>query len=109
LKAFADPTPEAFQEVPGVNQSILRAAHIASYDTYGQAYRLAWPSIIPYVALALIYVACLRSAKEKMTDNVQATVEHVHNQDKADEESTRKFERAVVGMSFANVSSRFQN
>jgi hypothetical protein len=76
--------------VPGVNQSILQAADAASYDSDGQSYRLAWSSIIPLVVLALICVACLKSVKVKMTDHIEAAVEHERNQDKASLERTEK-------------------
>jgi hypothetical protein len=76
--------------VPGVSQSILQAADAASYDADGQLYRLVWSRIIPLVVLALICVACLKSVKVKMTDHVEASVEHVRNQDKASLERTEK-------------------
>ncbi len=40
LEAFTNPTPEALQEVPGLNQLILQVAESSSYDAYRQAY---WP------------------------------------------------------------------
>lgn len=77
LAAFASGLPEAFDDVPGLNSTILASATNASHWAYAHAYRLAWASIIPFIVLALISVACLRGVRELMTDHIEATVEHV--------------------------------
>lgn len=73
MEAFA--TGAGFDDVPGINPTILAAASNASHWAYAHAYRLAWASIIPFVALAFIGIMCLTSMKEMMTEHVQATVE----------------------------------
>jgi hypothetical protein len=64
------------QGVPGANAEIMRAAWQASYWSYTKAYRLGWWSVVPFVALATISVACMTGVKELMTEKVEATVEH---------------------------------
>ncbi|CAO2648673.1 Nn.00g079400.m01.CDS01 [Neocucurbitaria sp. VM-36] len=63
------------QGVPGANEEIMRAAWNASYWSYTRAYRLGWWSVVPFVALATISVACMKGVKELMTERVEATVE----------------------------------
>lgn len=58
----------------GVPQAVVDA----SRHVYARAYNLAWVSIIPFVVLAIAAVACLRGVAELMTEHVEATVEHVH-------------------------------
>jgi len=65
-------------EVANTNMNILPAAFKASHDVYAAAYRLAWASIIPFVVLAIVAVACLKGVKELMTEHVDAPVEVVH-------------------------------
>jgi hypothetical protein len=62
--------------VPGANADIMKAAWQASYWSYAKAYRLGWWSVVPFVALATISVACMTGVKELMTEKVEATVEH---------------------------------
>ncbi|KAI6800267.1 aldolase [Hortaea werneckii] len=68
---------QGIDEVPGVTSTIVEAALDASHWTYAPAYRLAWWSIFPFVALALIAVLCLKGVKDQMTEQVEATVEKV--------------------------------
>ena len=63
------------EEIPGANESIMNAAWKASYWSYAKAYRLGWWSVVPFVALALVSVACMRGVRELMTEHVEATVE----------------------------------
>ncbi|KAJ9627003.1 hypothetical protein H2203_003463 [Taxawa tesnikishii (nom. ined.)] len=77
LEAMAGTDPSALAEVPGVNALVLEKATNASHWAYARAYRLAWASIVPFVVLALICVACLKGVKELMTEKVEATVERV--------------------------------
>jgi hypothetical protein len=62
--------------VPGVNASIANSAEQASHDAYAHAYHLAWASIVPFVVLGIVSVACLKGVKHLMTDKIEATVEH---------------------------------
>ena len=75
LAAFA--TGTGFDAIKGITPSILGAATNASHDAYAHAYRLAWASIIPFVVLATVCVACLKGVREQMTEHVEATVEHI--------------------------------
>ncbi|KAI0470785.1 MFS general substrate transporter [Xylariaceae sp. FL0804] len=63
--------------VPGADEKVWAAALDASHWQYAYAYNLAWASIIPFVVLAIVAVAMLKSVKELMTEKVEATVEHV--------------------------------
>lgn len=63
--------------VKGINPQIQESAVVASQWAYAYAYRLAWASIIPFVILGFIAVACLKGVKELMTEKVEATVEHI--------------------------------
>jgi hypothetical protein len=74
-------TGEGLTEVPKINDNILGAALNASHWAYAKAYNLAWWSILPFVVIALISVACLKGVKELMTERVEATVEHVDEVD----------------------------
>ncbi|KAH6661737.1 major facilitator superfamily domain-containing protein [Halenospora varia] len=78
LKAMATGSPAAISEVPGISTEIIGAAMNASQHAYAAAYRLAWASIIPFVVLAIVAVACLKGVKDLMTEHVDATVEHVN-------------------------------
>jgi hypothetical protein len=64
------------QGIPGANMEVMQAAWQASYWSYARAYRLGWWSVVPFVALATISVACMKGVKELMTEKVEATVEH---------------------------------
>jgi hypothetical protein len=77
LKAMATGEPTLINAVPGINPTILSAAVNASHWAYDHAYNLAWASIIPFVVLAIVAVACLKGVKELMTEHVEATVERV--------------------------------
>lgn len=55
---------------------------LASEWAYLHAYGLAWASIVPFVALGLVAVVCLKGVKELMTEKVEATVEHGGVQEK---------------------------
>ncbi|KAI9694307.1 MAG: hypothetical protein M1820_009031 [Bogoriella megaspora] len=79
--ALAAGQPEAIQAVPGMNSSILAAVENASHWAYARAYNLAWVSVIPFVAVAFVCVACLKGVAELMTDHVEATVEKVGAQE----------------------------
>lgn len=57
----------------GVPQAVLDASH----RVYGRAYNLAWASIIPFVVIAIVAVACLRGVSDLMTEHIEATVEHI--------------------------------
>ncbi|KAH8723565.1 major facilitator superfamily domain-containing protein [Phaeosphaeriaceae sp. PMI808] len=61
--------------VPGANADIMKAAWSASYWSYARAYRHGWWSVVPFVAIATISVACMKGVKELMTEKVEATVE----------------------------------
>ncbi|KAK0730129.1 major facilitator superfamily domain-containing protein [Lasiosphaeris hirsuta] len=63
--------------IPGATPEVWGAAIVESRLQYTQAYRLAWASIIPFVVLATIAVACLKGVSELMTEKVEATVEHL--------------------------------
>jgi hypothetical protein len=70
-------TGDGLDVVPGVSPQIIAAVAAASQWAYTYAYRLAWWSILPFVILALIAVACMKDVKELMTEKVEATVESV--------------------------------
>ncbi|KAF2182867.1 MFS general substrate transporter [Zopfia rhizophila CBS 207.26] len=74
LKSFAD---GGVTPVPNATSEIMAKAIDASHWSYARAYRLGWASVIPFVVLALVAVACLSGVKELMTEKVEATVEHV--------------------------------
>ncbi|KAF2734223.1 MFS general substrate transporter [Polyplosphaeria fusca] len=63
--------------IPGATESVIAAAVDASHWSYARAYRLGWWSVVPFVVLATIAVACMRGVSELMTEKVEATVEHV--------------------------------
>lgn len=63
------------QSVPGATPVIMDAAWHASYWSYTRAYRLGFWSVVPFVALATVSVACMKGVKELMTERVEATVE----------------------------------
>ena len=73
LAALASGT--GFDAVKGLNDKILGAAQAASHSVYAHAYRLAWASIAPFVALALVCVFFIKGVKSQMTEHVQAPVE----------------------------------
>ncbi|KAF2024007.1 MFS general substrate transporter [Setomelanomma holmii] len=77
LKAMAEGTATTVkgQGIPGANAHIIDAAWTASHWSYARAYRLGWWSVVPFVALATIGVACMTGVKELMTEKVEATVE----------------------------------
>ncbi|KAK3694188.1 major facilitator superfamily domain-containing protein [Podospora appendiculata] len=62
--------------VPGATAEVWAAAVGESRLQFTEAYRLAWSSIIPFVVLATVAVACLKGVRELMTEKVEATVEH---------------------------------
>jgi hypothetical protein len=66
-------------EVNGVTPRILSVAWDASHWSYAHAYRLGWWSVVPFVVLATVAVACLKGVEQLMTEKVEATVEHVSN------------------------------
>jgi len=82
ITAMQSGSVPAMEAVPGVNAAILAAAANASHWAYAKAYRLAWASIIPFVVLAFVAVACMRGVKELMTEHVEATVERVPEEEK---------------------------
>jgi hypothetical protein len=79
LEAFA--TGVGFDAIPGASPGVLAAATNASHWAYARAYRLAWASVIPFVVVAIVAVACLKGVKELMTEKVEATVERVPRTD----------------------------
>ncbi|KAH7009966.1 major facilitator superfamily domain-containing protein [Ilyonectria destructans] len=64
-------------DVKGADSAVWNAAISESRWQYAYAYRLAWSSVIPFVVLAIVAVACLKGVKELMTEKIEATVEHV--------------------------------
>lgn len=68
--------------IPGATAAVWAAAVDARHWEYAHAYRLAWASIIPFVVLAIVAVACLRGVKDLMTDKVEAPIEPVKKQEK---------------------------
>ncbi|KAK7931103.1 hypothetical protein PG985_001815 [Apiospora marii] len=79
------PEGEAAGAAGGITPEIWAAALGASREEYAHAYRLAWSSVIPFVVLAIVAVACLKGVKELMTEKVEATVEHAERVEKGDE------------------------
>lgn len=75
LEAMA--TGEGLTEVPGATAKVLGAAAEASQWAYARAYNLARWSILPFVVIALIAVACLKGVSELMTERVESSVEKV--------------------------------
>ncbi|KAK8070211.1 hypothetical protein PG994_006827 [Apiospora phragmitis] len=69
----------------GITPAVWAAAVGASREEYARAYRLAWSSVIPFVVLAFVAVACLKGVKELMTEKVEATVEHAERVEKGPE------------------------
>lgn len=63
--------------VDGATEAVWAAAIKESRLVYAKAYQLAWASVIPFVALAIVAVAFLKGVRELMTEKVEATVEHV--------------------------------
>jgi hypothetical protein len=66
---------EGIEDVPGLSNGILGQVLDVRASVYAAAYRLAWASIIPFVALAIVAVILIRNVKELMTDHVEASVE----------------------------------
>lgn len=64
-----------YSTVPGADQEIASAAWDASHWSYARAYRLAYWSVVPFVALATIAVISMKDVKHLMTEHVEATVE----------------------------------
>ena len=75
MEAFE--TGEGFDAVPGLSPTVLAATTNASHWAYARAYRLAWASVIPFVVVAIIAVACLKGVRELMTERDEATVERI--------------------------------
>ncbi|KAH8921382.1 MFS general substrate transporter [Atractiella rhizophila] len=73
LIAFASGV--GFDAVPGITPAILGAAISQSQQTYANAYRFAWITLIPFIVLAIISVAVLSGVKDLMTNAVEATAE----------------------------------
>jgi hypothetical protein len=72
LKALEEGTRA---NVTGATAAVWAAAVDESQWQYAYAYRLAWSSIIPFVVVAIVAIACMRGVKELMTEKVEATVE----------------------------------
>lgn len=66
-----------YTAVDGATDAVWAAAITESRQVYAKAYQLAWASVIPFVALAIVAVAFLKGVRELMTEKVEATVEHV--------------------------------
>ena len=75
FEALAGGQASAIQAISGANQTIIDAVENASHWAYARAYNLAWASLIPFVVLAMVGIACLKGVKELMTNHVEATVE----------------------------------
>ncbi|KAK8085750.1 hypothetical protein PG997_007021 [Apiospora hydei] len=73
----------------GITSAVWAAALRASREEYAHAYRLAWASVIPFVVLAFVAVACLKGVKELMTEKVEATVEHAERVEKGGRRTLR--------------------
>lgn len=69
--------------IQGATAEVWSAAIAASHWEYAHAYRLAWASIIPFVVLAIVAVACLKGVKDLMTDKVEAPIEPVKREEDA--------------------------
>ncbi|KAK8115515.1 MFS general substrate transporter [Apiospora sp. TS-2023a] len=78
--------PDDAAATSGITPEIWTAALGASREEYAHAYRLAWSSVIPFVVLAIVAVACLKGVKELMTEKVEATVEHAERVEMGDDE-----------------------
>lgn len=76
--------------VEGATSAVWAAAAEESKWQYAKAYQLAWASVIPFVVLAIVAVVFLRGVKELMTEKVEATVEHV------DENQEKKWDNSSV-------------
>ncbi|KAH8882155.1 hypothetical protein GQ53DRAFT_831740 [Thozetella sp. PMI_491] len=74
--------------VQGATRAVWNAAVSAHHDQYAAAYRIAWASIVPFVFLAIIAVAMLKSVKILMTERVEATVEKGTGKEESVEEGT---------------------
>lgn len=74
---------EIDSSIEGATADVWSAAIAASHWEYAHAYRLAWASIIPFVVLAIVAVACLKGVKDLMTDKVEAPIEPVKSQEDA--------------------------
>lgn len=85
LAAIAAGTVGASADVPGATDAVWGAAITESRWVYAKAYQLAWASVIPFVALAMVAVAFLKGVKELMTEKVEATVERVGDVDEKKE------------------------
>ena len=81
LQALQDESGSGISSVPGLNEDITQEAVNASQLVYAAAYRLAWSSIIPFVVLAIVALACLRNVKDLMTEKVEAPIEHASKLD----------------------------
>jgi len=77
LAALAAGTVGEESGVRGATAMVWEAAVGESRQQYTAAFRLAWASIVPFVVLATVAVACMRGVSELMTEKVEATVEHV--------------------------------
>lgn len=75
LAALESAKQTTVASVPGANDSIIAAAAAESRSQFTYAYRAAWGSIIPFVALSIVAVLCLGSVKDLMTEEIDATVE----------------------------------
>jgi hypothetical protein len=61
--------------VPGANEMVIAAAWNASHWSYARAYRLAYWSVVPFVALATAAVLAMKGVRHLMTERVEASVE----------------------------------
>lgn len=78
---FAGLASGVYEGVAGATAQVWDAALEAHRWQYAKAYGLAWASIIPFVVLALIAIWFMKGVKELMTEKIEATVEHVPNED----------------------------
>lgn len=66
---------EVWEMAQEANEEIIASAVSASQWVYTEAYRLAWSSIVPFVVVAIICVACLKDVSGLMTEAIEASVE----------------------------------
>ena len=83
LTAFATGSASAIAAVNGINAGIIATVTNTSHELYAHAFRLAYARIIPFIVMGIVCVVFLKGVKDLMTEHVEATVEHVHPEDKA--------------------------
>lgn len=61
--------------LPNVSVSMIATARAAGEEVYAKAYRLAWASIVPFVAIAVVCCLAFKSVETQMTDEVEVKLE----------------------------------